>query len=218
MLVHPWDAAIDDDEWRAWIADGHDFGQLIAAGGAERAWPIVVPTHFVLAGETVLLHLARPNPVWTAIEENAKVVLSVVSDYTFVPGYWRAASGLPAEYGVPTTYYGAVQLHCEAAIVDDPEQKALILQTQLAHFQPEGQHAPAAVDVEPYGRLLSGIRGLQLQIVQVRAKFKSDDHKPLELREGVSAHLAERHTGLDADASAAQQRRIAALGERYLPG
>jgi len=218
MLVHPWDAAIDDDEWRAWIADGHDFGQLIAAGGAERAWPIVVPTHFVLAGETVLLHLARPNPVWTAIEENAKVVLSVVSDYTFVPGYWRAASGLPAEYGVPTTYYGAVQLHCEAAIVDDPEQKALILQTQLAHFQPEGQHAPAAVDVEPYGRLLSGIRGLQLQIVHVRAKFKYDDHKPLKLREGVSAHLAERHTGLDADASAAQQRRIAALGERYLPG
>jgi len=217
MLVHPWDAAIDDDEWRAWIAAGHDFGQLIAAGGAEREWPIVVPTHFVLAGEAVLLHLARPNPVWTAIEENAKVVLSVVNDYTFVPGYWRAASGLPAEYGVPTTYYGAVQLHCEAAIVDDPEQKALILQTQLAHFQPEGQHAPATVGAEPYGRMMSGIRGLRLQIVYVKAKFKYDDHKPLELREGVSAHLAERDTGLDVDARAEQQRRIAALAERYLP-
>jgi transcriptional regulator len=27
MLIHPWDAAISDPEWRDWLA-GHDFGQL----------------------------------------------------------------------------------------------------------------------------------------------------------------------------------------------
>ena len=27
MLIHPWDAAISDTEWRDWLA-GHDFGQL----------------------------------------------------------------------------------------------------------------------------------------------------------------------------------------------
>jgi transcriptional regulator len=217
VLIHPWDAAIDDAEWRNWLADGHDFGQLIAAGGPERDWPIVVPTHFVLAGDVVQLHLARPNPVWHAIEESPQVVMSVVGDYTFIPGYWRTAEGLPSEYGVPTTYYGAVQLLCEATIIDEPDEKAKILVTQLAHFQPEGGHAEAAVGAEPYGRMLAGIRGLRLQVVKVNAKFKYDDQKPLKLREGASARLAARGTERDSDVRAQQQRRIAELGERFLP-
>jgi transcriptional regulator len=28
MLIHPWDAAISETEWRNWLAAGHDFGQL----------------------------------------------------------------------------------------------------------------------------------------------------------------------------------------------
>jgi transcriptional regulator len=217
VLIHPWDAAIDDAEWRNWLADGHDFGQLIAAGGVERDWPIVVPTHFVLDGDVVQLHLARPNPVWHAIEENPRVVMSVVGDYTFVPGYWRTANGLPSDYGVPTTYYAAVQLLCEASIIDEPTEKAKILVTQLAHFQPEGGHAPAAVGAEPYGRMLPGIRGLRLQIVKVNAKFKYDDHKPLKLREGVSSRLTERGSEGDSEVRAQQQRRIAELGEHFIP-
>ncbi|MFD7771090.1 hypothetical protein [Streptomyces sp. NPDC059787] len=26
MFIQPWDATLDDAEWRTWIADGHDFG------------------------------------------------------------------------------------------------------------------------------------------------------------------------------------------------
>jgi transcriptional regulator len=218
MLIHPWDAAIDDDEWRSWLAQGRDFGQLIAAGGPDREWPIVVPTHFLLQGQTILLHLARPNPVWHAIDENARVMVSVIDDYAFVPGYWRAAQGIPIENGVPTSYYGAVQLLCDAEVIDDPEEKASILRAQLAHFQPEGIHADAAVGAEPYGRMLPGIRGLRLQIVGVNAKFKYDDHKPLELRKETGVHLAERAGARDVAARAAQQRRVAELGEQFLPG
>lgn len=34
--TEPWDAARDDDEWRGWLADGHDFGQLSPTGCPER--------------------------------------------------------------------------------------------------------------------------------------------------------------------------------------
>lgn len=217
MMIHPWDATTGDDEWRSWLADGRDFGQLIAAGGPEREWPVVVPTHFLLADAVVLLHLARPNPIWAAMEENPRVVMSVIDDYAFVPGYWRAAAGIPSEDGVPTSYYSAVQLDCVATIVDDPDEKAAILIAQLARLQPEGRHAEVAVGAEPYGRMLPGIRGLRLRIVGVRAKFKYDDHKPLALREGTGALLAERATGHDLGARDQQQRRIAELGERFLP-
>jgi len=41
VLVHPWDAPLDDEEWRSWLLR-HDFGQLIAPGDG-RDLPIVVP-------------------------------------------------------------------------------------------------------------------------------------------------------------------------------
>ena len=37
---------------------------------------------------------------------------------------------------MPTSYYTAVQLLCRAEVVDDPDEKAAILATQLGHFEP----------------------------------------------------------------------------------
>jgi len=92
VLVHPWDAPLDDEEWRSWLLR-HDFGQLIAPGDG-RDLPIVVPTHFLYDGSTsVRLHLAKPNPVWAALSERSRALLTVVDDYTYVPSAWQAAPG-----------------------------------------------------------------------------------------------------------------------------
>jgi hypothetical protein len=45
MLIHPWDATLGPDEWRAWLAGGHDFGQLVVNAGPDQL-PMVIPTHF----------------------------------------------------------------------------------------------------------------------------------------------------------------------------
>lgn len=211
MLIHPWDAALDGNEWRNWLAV-RDFGQLITSG-VGGGWPVVVPTHFVIADDQhVLLHLARPNPVWKAIEANPKVLLTVIDDYVFVPGTWRTAPDVPPTDGVPTSYYSAVQLVCTATILDDPHEKVAILRRQLAHFQPAGDHAPVEVGVEPYGRMLSGIRGLRLEVHEARAKFKYDGHKPAELQLSVAERLAERGGRHDAAARATQLRRLQSQG------
>src|SRR5690606_32507506 len=86
MPIHPWDAPHDADEWQQWLA-GHDFGQL-AVNGPPGEPPWVQPLHFAYdagRGEAVT-HLARPNPLWPAVEANPEVVLSVVDDYVYVPG------------------------------------------------------------------------------------------------------------------------------------
>ena len=66
MLIHPWDAALDDDEWRTWLAEGRDFGQLVV-NGLPGEPPVVIPTHFSVdetpTGTDLLVRLARPNPV-----------------------------------------------------------------------------------------------------------------------------------------------------------
>ncbi len=89
MLIHPWDSGTDA-EWRAWLSAGHDFGQLIAVDA--ECDPVIVPTHFQFDGaSTIRLHLARPNPVWPALELRGEATLSVLDDYAFIPGTWRAA-------------------------------------------------------------------------------------------------------------------------------
>jgi transcriptional regulator len=212
MLIHPWDAALDRVEWQEWLASTDRFGML-AVNNLDRAQaPVVLPTHFTVAGDELLLHLARPNPVWPHLEAAAEVRLALIGDYAYIPTYWRAKAGGPDEDGVPTNYYAAVQFVCRPTVVDDPHGKAEILAAQLADFQPEGRHAAVAVDAAPHGRMLPGIRGVRLTVLRVDAKFKYDDANPVEHRGRVIAHLEGRGRGLDAGAAAQQRRRLAAIG------
>ncbi|GGN53164.1 transcriptional regulator [Streptomyces kronopolitis] len=209
MLIHPWDAPTDDAEWQGWLA-AHDFGQL-AANGPPGEPPLVQPLHFAYdpARREAVTHLARPHPLWSALEQRPAVVLSVVDDYTFIPDPWQAAEDQPPEHGVPTSFYAAVQLICTAHIVDDPEEKAALLRRQTGHFQPDGGSAPVVAGEAPYGRLLSGIRGLRLEVRDARAKFKYGGKRSEAVQQRVSARLAERDGPGDAAARAHQQRRLA---------
>ena len=186
MLIHPWDATSGDDEWRAFVL-AQGFGQLIASG-RDRDVPVVVPTQFVLDGDEVLLHLARPNPIWHAIEENPVVLLSVAGDWAYVPAAWKAIDGEDPALGIPTTYYAAVQLRCEASIVDDPAAKLAILRRQLADLEPDSGHADPAV----HDRKLHGIRGLRLAIREVSGKFKYGGNVDEPHRMAVAERLRSR--------------------------
>lgn len=199
MLIHPWDEATQT-EWQQ-VLTHVDFGQVIAAG-RRRDYPVVVPTHFHYDGaDHVWLHLARPNPVWQAIEEHPYVVLAVITDYTYVEAAWNADPRGRLEHGVPTSYYTAVQLRCRAEIVDDPDDKFAILAAQLDHFEPDGsKRVPPSNDIASDRRLVPGIRGLRLSIESVQAKMKYGGNKTPEQRHAIAEHLAHRDAPMDAAA------------------
>ncbi|TKA09129.1 FMN-binding negative transcriptional regulator [Actinacidiphila oryziradicis] len=217
MLIHPWDAAVDDTEWQDWLAT-HDFGQL-AVNGLPGEPPIVQPLHFAYDAERseAVTHLARPNPIWRALETDPRVTLSVVDDYAFIPGPWHAPEGAPPEHGTPTSFYAAVQLLCTAHVIDAEAEKAGLLHRQLGHFQPLGDYARVAPGEAPYGRMLPGIRGLRLEVTEVLAKFKYGGNKPRETQQRVTGLLAGRAAPHDAAARAHQLRRLAAQAPS-LPG
>lgn len=214
VLVHPWDAPVDDAEaWSFVRAQG--FGHLVAPG--RRELPVVVPTQFVVvptqfeageptaaAGPDVLLHLARPNPVWAAIEENPTVLLSIAGDWAYVPSTWKAIDGEDPALGIPTTYYAAVQVVGEATVVDDEEGKLDILRRQLGAYEPETAHADPSV----HRRRLTGIRGLRLWVREINGKFKYGGNVDAAHRLAVASRLAERGRPGDAAARAHVLRRM----------
>jgi transcriptional regulator len=213
MFIQPWDAALDEAEWRDWLATTDSFGVLVVNNLDPAQAPLALPTHFTLAEGELLLHLARPNAVWPHLEASGEVRLALIGDYAYIPTYWRAKAGSPDEDGVPTSYYASVQFVCRPTIVDDRAGMAEILTAQLTDMQPEGHHAEVTADQPPYGRMLPGIRGIRLEILHVEAKFKYDDHSPVEHRERVIRHLDERHHRLDAGAAIQQRRRLDAIGD-----
>jgi transcriptional regulator len=191
VLIHRWDTAIDDEEWRSFVVT-QGFGHLVAAG-KDRDYPAIVPTQFALTRgdegqDVILLHLARPNPMWAAIEENPRVVMSVAGDWAFIPASWKAIGDEDPARGIPTTYYSAVQLRGTAEVVDDPEQIAALLRRQLATLPiDEGQ-----VDPSEHGATLRAIRGIRITVTEVRAKFKYGGNVDVPHRMAVAEHLALR--------------------------
>lgn len=200
MLIRPHDAPIDTEgEWRELVA-ANPFGTLIAPG-VGRELPVVVPTHVHFDGDrTILLHLARPNPVWQALVENQRCLFVVTAAVTYVPTSWEAPPGTPPAWGIPTSHYATAQLDCTATITDDPVDIRRHLHAQLATMQPDEPHGDPRDESAPYATELRQIRGLRLSVDAVRAKFKFDGSESDAVRRQVVAGYRQRDAPGDAEA------------------
>lgn len=191
MFVAPVDATTGEEEWRGFV-EAHPFGHLVVRGGPDRDFPVVVPTQFVLAGTTVWLHLVRANPVFDALAEDPRVVLSVADDWAFVPSDWKAIGAEDPLRGIPTTYYGAVQLAGRALVHDErvaPGSVAEILRRQLSALQHDVEVADPA---EVHATKLTGILGIEIRVSRVLAKFKYGGNVDAAHRRAVVTRLHER--------------------------
>ena len=208
MLIHRWDAALDEGEWRGFVK-AQGFGHLIAAG-ISLDYPAVVPTQFAFLDDsgrdTILMHLARPNPIWPAIEENPRVVMSVAGDWAFIPASWKAVGAEDPAYGIPTTYYAAVQLLGTAEVIDEPEAIAGLLRSQLRTLPTDA----GQVDPSEHAAKLRTIRGLRIDVADVRAKFKYGGNVDADHRLAVAARLDTRGGPGDRAAADHVRRRLAA--------
>ena len=207
MFIAPVDATVGEGEWRPFV-ESHPFGHLVAPGAPNRDLPVVVPTQFVLDGWTVWLHLVRANPVFAALAENPRVVLSVADDWAFIPSSWKAIGAEDPALGIPTTYYGAVQLTGTAVVHDEassPGSVVAILRRQLATFQPDVEVADPG---QAHAAKVRGILGIEIRVEGVTAKFKYGGNVDAAHRRAVVARLHARGSRDDDAAADHALRRL----------
>ncbi len=186
VLIRDQDRDDDPQRWRAFLAD-QGFGHFVAAGSG-RPVPVVVPTQFVLTERELVFHLATTNPVFDALAENPRALMSVAGDWAFIPGAWKAIGDEDPAWGIPTTYYAAVQVSGECQVQEDPGAVASVLTTQLAEIDPHGRY----VAPTEHGARLRQIRGIRLSIDDVRAKYKYGGNVDQAHRDAVATRLEAR--------------------------
>lgn len=197
MLIRPHDASTDDTQWRSFVRQ-QGFGHF-AVNASDV--PVVVPTQFVVVEDQVFFHLAKANPVFAALQARPRAVLSIAGDWAYIPGAWKAIGDEDPTLGIPTTYYGAVQLSGTVTVTDEAEEIAAILRRQLADVEPGG----GLQDPLVHRKKFLAIRGIRMTIDDVRAKFKYGGNADAAHREAVAKRLRAR--GGPGDVAAANRVR-----------
>jgi transcriptional regulator len=186
VLIHDHDRDDDPVRWRAFLAD-QGFGHVVA-GGRNRAVPVVVPTQFVATEREIVFHLMKANPIFDALAENPRALLSVAGDWAFIPGAWKAIEAEDPTRGIPTTYYAAVQITGDCIVEIEPVEVAATLALQLGALDPTGVY----VDPIEHGARLGMIHGIRLSIDEVRAKYKYGGNVDQAHRDAVADRLDTR--------------------------
>ncbi len=185
MLIRSHDRD-DDREVALSFLRSQGFGHL-AAAGVDRDVPVLVPTQYVVGADEIVLHLARSNPVFAALAERPRAVLSVAGDWAYIPGAWKAIGDEDPTLGIPTTYYAAVQVIGAVTVIDGPDLAA-VLREQLEVLEPASELADPSVHEAKF----AAIRGVRLAIGELRAKFKFGGNVDEEHRLAVARRLGER--------------------------
>lgn len=165
MLIRPHDREDDRDVALAFLRE-QGFGHVAATGQGHEV-PVVVPTQFVVEGDDIVFHLAAANPIFARLAEQPRAILSVAGDWAYIPGAWKAIEDEDPSMGIPTTYYGAVQVIGQVTVVEG-DGIADVLRSQLDVLEPGSGLADPVIHQGKF----RAIRGLRLAIEEIRAKFK----------------------------------------------
>ncbi len=146
------------------------------------------------AGNRLVMHMARANQHWKAIEQGTPALAVVTGPEAYVSPAWYATK---AEHGkvVPTWNYSAVHFTGRLTVEHDAEwlRQAVTWLTELhEHRRATAGHEAWSVDDAPEKYVdgqLRAIVGLQLSIEKVEAKAKLSQNRSDADRAGVVAGL-----------------------------
>lgn len=171
----------------------HPLGLLISNGPAgvlADAVPFLLDPAAGPRG-TLRCHLARANPQWHALENAEEALVVFQASQAYITPSWYATKRETGKV-VPTWNYVMVQARGRPRLIHDPAWLHANV-TALTTRHEAGRAEPWAVSDAPESFIaaqLKGIVGLEIEITDLRGKFKQSQNRPEADRDGVAAGLA----------------------------
>ncbi|UZN03634.1 FMN-binding negative transcriptional regulator [Cellulomonas sp. S1-8] len=187
MYVPVFNALDDDSEIRALVAAAGS-AELVTVGTDGYPTSTLLPV--VWDGDRLVLHMARANPQWRTIGDDAPVLAVVTGPQAYVSASWYPSK---AEHGrmVPTWNYSAVHLTGRARVRTDAawlHEAVTLLTDQHESGRADRWHvtdAPAGF-VE---KQLRAVVGIEVLVERVEAKAKLSQNRSAPDHAGVVAGL-----------------------------
>jgi transcriptional regulator len=185
------------------ILRAHPFASLVSTD--DEGWPFV--THLPLhaqeeeeGGELVLWgHVAKPNPHWRFLSARPQALATFLGPHAYL-----SPSVYPDRERVPTWNYLAVHCKVQARLVEDQLGKDRLLKRLIGDHEPAYAERWRGLSEEYQRKMLAGIVGFELRVLDVECKLKVNQHRP----EAYDAQHAGYASGNE------QQRELARWMER----
>jgi len=178
------------------LVTAHPFGLLLA--GDELAH---LP--FLVDGDELRTHAARPNPVWRrAVAGPGPVTAVFTGPNGYVSPLWYTAP----EAQVPTWNYAVVHAQGKAREMGRPELRQLLVDL-AARFEPPGPEAWTLDRLDPgfVEELMNEIVGLVIRVERWQGKLKLSQNRSPEDAARVAEALRTRDPALSALVSRANR-------------
>lgn len=177
----------DDPAIAAELMRSHPFASLISTDDGGFPFVTHLPLHLEeREGEFVLWgHCARPNPHWRHLRERPQALVTFLGPHAYLsPGVY------PDRQRVPTWNYLAVHCKVQATLVEEPEAKDRLLKRLIGDHEPSYADQWRSLGEEFAHKMLAGIVGFELRVLEWACKLKINQHRPeahAAMREGYGA-------------------------------
>lgn len=154
--------------------------------------PYSVPLNFVSFKNEIYFHGSKGGKKMKIIKENSWASFCVVEALSLLPSYFSSDDGsaCPA-----TQFFKSIIIDGKIKIIDEYEEKVLVMQALMQKLQKEGKYIPLSDDM--YKKALGATCVYKLIVSERTCKFKVGQNLSKDRYERVSHNLKQRATKKD---------------------
>lgn len=126
------------------------------------------PQQWVLLG-----HMAKPNPHWRYLQARSQALVTFMGPHAFL-----SPRVYPDLTRVPSWNYLTVHCTVQARLIENADEKDALLKKLIAQHEPAYAAQWRGLGEEFAHRMLAGIVGFELHVMQWQCKLKLNQHRP----------------------------------------
>ena len=164
------------------IIKAHPFASLISVDDAGLPFVTHLPLHAEVsefskesgAGQITLFgHCAKPNQHWKYLQARPQAVVTFLG-----PNAYLSPQIYPDLARVPSWNYLAVHCTVQATLIEEPLAKDRLLKKLIGDHEPHYAQQWMDLGTEFQHKMLAGIVGFELQVLDLQCKIKINQHRP----------------------------------------